>query len=396
MKKLWSSPPVLFLREALLLYFSRRVPQAAASLAYFVLLTVFPVLICATYLLGLVNIDVVPFIDQLQTVLPAAALEVLESYLRYISSHQSIGLFFAGLAAGWFSAAAAFRTITQVIVDMYENVSQSMLRGLVSSILFPGGHRPADPGRRGPAAALPLPGGRSVVLDPVCAAVLHLLPLPHGGAEPGRPHGHPPDAHDGEQPGLRPGPGGVLGGVLLVHRPVYPAVPGVRLPGVLDHPPAVAVPLRADPLSGDRLYQRVVPLAAAAVTAPLPFPRVLKPCPGLRAFSLFWGPRSPGFSRKAPFMLWIFSPGCGIMYHSYGILALAVALPGRGLECRGGVTMRQQSFQKALSLMTETGFRLFVVASLLFAGLTKKGLRRGDWRFLTQKEVEMLRMGAFE
>ena len=137
MKKLWSSSPVLFLREALLLYFSRRVPQAAASLAYFVLLTVFPVLICVSYLLGLVNIDVVSLIDQLQTVFPEAALDVVESYLVYISSHQSIGLFFAGLAAGWFSAAAAFRTVTQVIVDMYDEVSQSMLRGLVSSILFP-------------------------------------------------------------------------------------------------------------------------------------------------------------------------------------------------------------------------------------------------------------------
>ena len=137
MKKLWSSSPVLFLREALLVYFSRRVPQAAASLAYFVLLTVFPVLICVSYLLGLVNIDVVSLIDQLQTVFPEAALDVVESYLVYISSHQSIGLFFAGLAAGWFSAAAAFRTVTQVIVDMYDEVSQSMLRGLVSSILFP-------------------------------------------------------------------------------------------------------------------------------------------------------------------------------------------------------------------------------------------------------------------
>ena len=132
-----TSSPVLFLREALLLYFSRRVPQAAASLAYFVLLTVFPVLICVSYLLGLVNIDVVSLIDQLQTVFPEAALDVVESYLVYISSHQSIGLFFAGLAAGWFSAAAAFRTVTQVIVDMYDEVSQSMLRGLVSSILFP-------------------------------------------------------------------------------------------------------------------------------------------------------------------------------------------------------------------------------------------------------------------
>ena len=86
MKKLWSSSPVLFLREALLLYFSRRVPQAAASLAYFVLLTVFPVLICVSYLLGLVNIDVVSLIDQLQTVFPEAALDVVESYLVYISS----------------------------------------------------------------------------------------------------------------------------------------------------------------------------------------------------------------------------------------------------------------------------------------------------------------------
>jgi 23S rRNA pseudouridine2605 synthase len=31
-----------------------------------------------------------------------------------------------------------------------------------------------------------------------------------------------------------------------------------------------------------------------------------------------------------------------------------------------------------------------------FAGLTKKGVRRGDWRYLTEKEVDMLRMGAFE
>ena len=31
-----------------------------------------------------------------------------------------------------------------------------------------------------------------------------------------------------------------------------------------------------------------------------------------------------------------------------------------------------------------------------FAGLTKKNVRRGDWRYLTEKEVQMLRMGAFE
>ena len=139
MKKLWTSPLVSFFREAILLYFSRRVPQAAACLAYFVILAVFPVLICVSYILGLVNIDVGSLIGQLQTILPQAALDVLESYLRYIAIHRSPGLFLAGLAGCWFSAAAAFRTITRVILDMYDDVSQSMVRGMVVSILFPFG-----------------------------------------------------------------------------------------------------------------------------------------------------------------------------------------------------------------------------------------------------------------
>ena len=42
------------------------------------------------------------------------------------------------------------------------------------------------------------------------------------------------------------------------------------------------------------------------------------------------------------------------------------------------------------------GYRVVKLDRVQFAGLTKKNLRRGDWRFLTEKEVEMLRMGAFE
>ena len=42
------------------------------------------------------------------------------------------------------------------------------------------------------------------------------------------------------------------------------------------------------------------------------------------------------------------------------------------------------------------GYRVVKLDRVQFAGLTKKNLRRGDWRFLTEKEVDMLRMGAFE
>lgn len=42
------------------------------------------------------------------------------------------------------------------------------------------------------------------------------------------------------------------------------------------------------------------------------------------------------------------------------------------------------------------GYHVIKLDRVYFAGLTKKGLRRGDWRFLTEKEVQMLRMGAYE
>ena len=42
------------------------------------------------------------------------------------------------------------------------------------------------------------------------------------------------------------------------------------------------------------------------------------------------------------------------------------------------------------------GYRVVKLDRVLFAGLTKKNVRRGDWRFLTEQEVNMLRMGAFE
>lgn len=42
------------------------------------------------------------------------------------------------------------------------------------------------------------------------------------------------------------------------------------------------------------------------------------------------------------------------------------------------------------------GYKVLKLDRVFFAGLTKKNLRRGDWRFLTEQEVNMLRMGAFE
>ena len=42
------------------------------------------------------------------------------------------------------------------------------------------------------------------------------------------------------------------------------------------------------------------------------------------------------------------------------------------------------------------GYRVQKLDRVQFAGLTKKNLKRGDWRYLTEEEVDRLRMGAYE
>lgn len=42
------------------------------------------------------------------------------------------------------------------------------------------------------------------------------------------------------------------------------------------------------------------------------------------------------------------------------------------------------------------GYKVTKLDRVYFAGLTKKGLRRGEWRYLTEAEVNFLRMGSFE
>ena len=42
------------------------------------------------------------------------------------------------------------------------------------------------------------------------------------------------------------------------------------------------------------------------------------------------------------------------------------------------------------------GYKVVRLDRVQFAGLTKKNVKRGDWRYLTEEEVDKLRMGAYE
>lgn len=67
------------------------------------------------------------------------------------------------------------------------------------------------------------------------------------------------------------------------------------------------------------------------------------------------------------------------------------------MEDRSQIGMEIHSGQnRVVRRMFETlGYRVKKLDRVYFAGLTKKNLPRGKWRFLTQKEISMLKRGSF-
>ena len=86
----------------------------------------------------------------------------------------------------------------------------------------------------------------------------------------------------------------------------------------------------------------------------------------------------------------------GITLEDGEIKADAVAYADDHDKSQVGIEIHSGKNRIVRRIFESLGYRVTKLDRVQFAGLTKKNLRRGDWRFLTEKEVDMLRMGAFE
>ena len=86
----------------------------------------------------------------------------------------------------------------------------------------------------------------------------------------------------------------------------------------------------------------------------------------------------------------------GITLEDGEIKADAVEYADERDKSQVGIEIHSGKNRIVRRIFESLGYRVTKLDRVQFAGLTKKNLRRGDWRFLSEKEVDMLRMGAFE
>lgn len=136
MKRLWHSSPVRFVREIVDLYFSAHVSRSAAELAYFLILSFFPVLICVNAFVGALDLDISLVLGAVEQFLPGDVTAILADYLQYITANQSGGMLLAGILMTLLSASAAVRALMKIMDDIYGKTNYPGFWSIVVSLVF--------------------------------------------------------------------------------------------------------------------------------------------------------------------------------------------------------------------------------------------------------------------
>lgn len=127
---------IRFVLEVVDLYFTKRVSRSAAELAYFLILSFFPALICINAVIGTLRLDVAGLLREAELIVPQEALTVLTEYVGYITTNQSHALLLGGIMMMLFSASAAMRSLMNVMDDIYGRKSYTGLWQFVASVAF--------------------------------------------------------------------------------------------------------------------------------------------------------------------------------------------------------------------------------------------------------------------
>ena len=101
-------------------FFALKMNRSSAALSYYLILTLFPMLICVQWILSAVGEDVLAFLKDFSEIIPSGAYLIIEDYLVY-SSTQSSGLLIIGIATAIITGSSAFRILSDTLREIFES-----------------------------------------------------------------------------------------------------------------------------------------------------------------------------------------------------------------------------------------------------------------------------------
>jgi len=104
--------------DLIMSYFKYTIGYSAAALAYYIMMTLFPLLICSNFILTSLHLSDQSIFSALNLIIPVGASKIIASFTEYIGEYQGKPLFIAGLIVMMTSSSSAFRCMIRKMEDI--------------------------------------------------------------------------------------------------------------------------------------------------------------------------------------------------------------------------------------------------------------------------------------
>ena len=128
---------LIYLIKRIIHYYKvKQIPLASAALCYYMMMTVFPMIICLYTLLGQNYDQALRILDFAEDFLSADTLDTVRNFLAYVANNHSSAMAIAGLTVMLTSASAAVRSMQVTIGRMQGGLRYTGITGFLFSVLY--------------------------------------------------------------------------------------------------------------------------------------------------------------------------------------------------------------------------------------------------------------------
>ena len=127
---------IYVIKRVIYYYKVKQIPLASAALCYYMMMTVFPMIICLYTLLGRNYDQALRILDFVEDFLSADTLDTVRNFLKYVADNHSSAMAIAGLTVMLSSASAAVRSMQVTIGRMQGGLRYTGIAAFLFSVLY--------------------------------------------------------------------------------------------------------------------------------------------------------------------------------------------------------------------------------------------------------------------
>ena len=117
-------------------YNEKQIPIASAALCYYLMMTVFPLIICLYTLLGTNYDNAIRVLEFVESFISTDTFESIRNFLAYVARNHSSAMYYAGLTVLLTSASAAIRSMEVTIGRMQGGERYAGFGRIIFSVVF--------------------------------------------------------------------------------------------------------------------------------------------------------------------------------------------------------------------------------------------------------------------